>query len=250
MDTMSIIGLTVVTGATIGFAVSVGAARMFRAPETQGLGAFRTLGEINSCNGDPASHFALGLGFYINSAATAVGTGALTQDILHRVIPNWAFAIFKLKHKGKTLDDMSYFPFQLGIIGAIVGTIVMPSIVLLYSFVPIEFSKVAGEVLAPAAKLLFNPIMPILFLLAAFDSSKKTGIWALVLAAFSQVLMTNPLPGVILGIMLGEAASDQGYKSKTFIILISIISIIMLVIGVLRGVTFDTLFKFAETVGG
>ncbi len=26
---------------------------------TQGMGAFRTLGELNSCEGDPASHFSL-----------------------------------------------------------------------------------------------------------------------------------------------------------------------------------------------
>ncbi len=36
---------------------------MFHAPNTQGLGAFRTLGEMNACMGDPASHFSFGLGF-------------------------------------------------------------------------------------------------------------------------------------------------------------------------------------------
>lgn len=248
MDLINILLLTAVSGASVGFAVSVGAARMFKAPESQGLGAFRTLGEINSCSGDPTSHFALGTGFYLNAAATAVGTGALTQDLLHRVIPNWSFAIFGLKTKSRSLDDMSNYPFQLGIIGAIVGAIVMMSIVTLYNFVPTEFSQVAGAVLSPAATLLFNPIMPILFLLAAFDSGKKTGMWSLVFASLSQVLMANALPGVILGIMLGEAANDQGYRSKTFITLLTIIAVMMIVIAILRGVTLDTFITFPELI--
>lgn len=45
------------------FGLGAGAARMFHAPTVQGMGAFRTLGELNSCEGDPASHFSFGLGF-------------------------------------------------------------------------------------------------------------------------------------------------------------------------------------------
>ncbi|MFV0247105.1 MAG: DUF4311 domain-containing protein [Mycoplasmatales bacterium] len=245
MDLLLIV-LTSIVGATTGFAVSVGAARMYKAPGVQGLGSFRTLGEINSCNADPASHFALGGGFYINSAATAVGTGALTQDLLHRAIPNFAFGFFATRKKGIKLEEVSNYPFQLGIIGAVIGAIVMTSIVTLYSFVPAEFAYVAQQVLAPAATLLFNPIMPILFLLAAFDSSKKTGMWALVFAALAQLLMANPLPGVILGIMLGETANSEGYNSKSFRIIFIIIVTMMIVIGILRGVTFDTLLQFPE----
>ena len=40
---------------------------MFHAPTTQGMGAFRTPGELNSCEGDPASHFSFGLGFFFNA---------------------------------------------------------------------------------------------------------------------------------------------------------------------------------------
>lgn len=246
MEVLTLIILTSIVGATTGFAVSVGAARMYKAPAVQGLGAFRTLGEINSCNADPASHYALATGFYLNSAATAVGTGALTQDLLHRVIPNVALGIFATRKKGQTLEDLSNYPFQLGVLGAIIGAIVLSSIVTLYSVVPSEFAFVAQSVLAPAATLLFNPIMPILFLLAAFDSSKKTGMWALVFAALAQLLMANPLPGVILGIMLGETADSEGYSSKTFITILLIISIMMIVIGILRGVTPGTLIAFPE----
>ncbi|MFV0246904.1 MAG: DUF4311 domain-containing protein [Mycoplasmatales bacterium] len=246
MEIVELIFLTAIVGATTGFAVSAGAARMYKAPGVQGLGAFRTLGEINSCNADPASHFALGAGFYLNSAATAVGTGALTQDVLHRVIPNFAFGIFAGKKRGPSLEEMSNYPFQLGIIGAVIGAIVMSSIVTLYSFVPNEFAYVAQSVLAPAATLLFNPIMPILFMLAAFDSSKRTGIWSLIFAALAQLLMSNPLPGVILGIMIGETANSEGYKSKTFIVIFTIIITMMIIIGILRGVTFESLTAFPQ----
>ncbi len=246
MELLSLIILTAIVGGTTGFAVSVGAARMYKAPTVQGLGAFRTLGEINSCSGDPTSHVALGAGFYLNSAATAIGTGALTQDILHRVIPNFAYACFAAKNKNYDLDNISNYPFQLGVIGAIIGSIVLSSIVTLYSFVPVEFAFVAQQVLAPAATLLFNPIMPILFLLAAFDSSSRTGMWALVFAALAQFLMANPLPGVILGIMLGETANSEGYKSKTFIVIFMVIVTMMVVIGILRGVTLESLIMFPE----
>lgn len=53
---------SLIIGALVGVGVGAGAARMFHAPTTQGMGAFRTLGELNSCEGDPASHFSFGLG--------------------------------------------------------------------------------------------------------------------------------------------------------------------------------------------
>ncbi len=54
---------SLIIGGLVGVGVGAGAARMFHAPTTQGMGAFRTLGELNSCEGDPASHFSFGLGF-------------------------------------------------------------------------------------------------------------------------------------------------------------------------------------------
>lgn len=46
---------SLIIGGLVGVGVGAGAARMFHAPTTQGMGAFRTLGELNSCEGDPAS---------------------------------------------------------------------------------------------------------------------------------------------------------------------------------------------------
>ena len=44
---------SLIIGGLVGVGVGAGAARMFHAPTTQGMGAFRTLGELNSCEGDP-----------------------------------------------------------------------------------------------------------------------------------------------------------------------------------------------------
>lgn len=52
---------SLIIGALVGVGVGAGAARMFHAPTTQGMGAFRTLGELNSCEGDPASSLTPGL---------------------------------------------------------------------------------------------------------------------------------------------------------------------------------------------
>ncbi len=57
--------IAIIIGALVGLSIGIGTARMFHAPEKQALGAFRTLGEINACNGDPVSHFAFGLGFFL-----------------------------------------------------------------------------------------------------------------------------------------------------------------------------------------
>lgn len=78
---------SLIIGALVGVGVGAGAARMFHAPTTQGMGAFRTLGELNSCEGDPASHFSFGLGFFFNAWASSVAAGAFTQDVDHRIIP-------------------------------------------------------------------------------------------------------------------------------------------------------------------
>lgn len=60
---LEILGMSLIIGGLCGFGLGAGAARMFHAPTVQGMGAFRTLGELNSCEGDPASHFSFGLGF-------------------------------------------------------------------------------------------------------------------------------------------------------------------------------------------
>ncbi|VAS20830.1 inner membrane protein [Klebsiella pneumoniae] len=90
---------SLIIGGLVGVGVGAGAARMFHAPTTQGMGAFRTLGELNSCEGDPASHFSFGLGFFFNAWASSVAAGSFTQDVDHRIIPNWGAAALMLKNR-------------------------------------------------------------------------------------------------------------------------------------------------------
>ena len=85
------------------------------------MGAFRTLGELNACKGDPVAHFSFGLGFFFNAAGAVIGAGALTQDVLHRIVPNWAasFLLVKNKNVEETLQD----PAKMGVVGAVIGAI-------------------------------------------------------------------------------------------------------------------------------
>ena len=110
---------SLIIGGLVGVGVGAGAARMFHAPTTQGMGAFRTLGELNSCEGDPASHFSFGLGFFFNAWASSVAAGSFTQDVDHRIIPNWGAAALMLKNRnvGETLHDPKKMAIACGIIG-------------------------------------------------------------------------------------------------------------------------------------
>ena len=110
---------SLIIGGLVGVGVGAGAARMFHAPTTQGMGAFRTLGELNSCEGDPASHFSFGLGFFFNAWASSVAAGSFTQDVDHRIIPNWGAAALMIKNRnvGETLHDPKKMAIACGIIG-------------------------------------------------------------------------------------------------------------------------------------
>lgn len=86
MDVLVVLLKSLLIGGLVGFAAGAGAARMFHAPSTQGLGAFRTLGEMNACEGDAASHFSFGLGFFFNA-----GHQLLERVHLHKM---WITVLF------------------------------------------------------------------------------------------------------------------------------------------------------------
>jgi uncharacterized protein (TIGR03580 family) len=96
---VEIVIYSIIIGAIGGACIAAGASRMFHAPEVQSMGSFRTLGEMNACGGDPVAHFSFGLGFLFSSAASAVAAGALTQDVMHRIIPNWAAGILLTRNQ-------------------------------------------------------------------------------------------------------------------------------------------------------
>jgi uncharacterized protein (TIGR03580 family) len=215
----------------LGAAVSAGAARMFFAPEVQSMGAFRTLGELNACKGDPLTHFSFGLGFFFNSAASVVGTGALTQDVVHRIIPNWAAGLLLLRNK--KVEETLYSPLSMAIAGSAVGAVVVTFLNTVAAIIPKSMSLVAGKVLGPASNLMIGTVMPIIFWLAALDAGRITGVWATILGGLAHMIMGNAVPGVVLGILIGKGVEERGY-SKATNTMIAIVVILFLLIAYFR----------------
>ncbi|MGK4199198.1 DUF4311 domain-containing protein [Fusobacterium sp. HC1336] len=215
-----------------GVALTAGAARMFHTPNSQSMGAFRTLGELNACQGDTMAHFSFGLGFLFNSAAAVVASGALTQDVFHRIIPNFAAAI--LLTKNKKVEETLYDPFKMGVAGGVLGAIIVAFLNTVAFLIPTSLANIAREILSPAAAMMINPVMPIVFWLAALDAGKLTGVWATVLGGLAHMIMGNAVPGIVLGILIGQTIDESGYN-KSVRIMITIVVILFVVIAYFRG---------------
>ena len=230
---------SLIIGALVGVGVGAGAARMFHAPTTQGMGAFRTLGELNSCEGDPASHFSFGLGFFFNAWASSVAAGSFTQDVDHRIIPNWGAAALMIKNRnvGETLHD----PKKMAIACGIIGMIVVTFLNLTASSVPEALQVTAVKVLVPAANLLVNTVMPVIFWLAAIDAGKKSGFWATVFGGAAQLIMGNAVPGLVLGILIGKGVEESGWNHVTKVMMAAIVLLFVLS-GFFRGLLSSGVF--------
>lgn len=232
---------SIIIGALVGFATGVGAARMFNAPKVQALGAFRTLGEMNACEGDPVSHFSFGLGFFFNAWASTVGAGAFTQDVTHRVIPNWAAAALLVKNKN--VEETVHNPKKMGIAGLIIGVLVVTFLNVTSSAIPESLQVTAVKVLVPAANTLINIVMPVLFWLAAIDAGRRSGLFGTVFGGLAGLIMGNAVPGVVLGILLGKGVDELGWRRITKIMLVAIILLFVLS-GFFRGFDISTLKSF------
>ena len=215
-----------------GAAIAAGAARMFHTPNSQSMGAFRTLGELNACQGDTMAHFSFGLGFLFNAAAAVVAAGALTQDVFHRVVPNFAAAA--LLSKNKKVEETLYNPLKMGIAGGLIGALVVTFLNTVAFLIPASLSQIAKEILSPAAALMINPVMPIVFWLAALDAGKITGVWATVLGGMAHMIMGNAVPGIVLGILIGQTIDESGYN-KSVKVMITIVVVLFVVIAYFRG---------------
>lgn len=213
METVTIIVESIIIGLLVGYGVGAGAARMFHAPKVQGMGAFRTFGELNACEGDPVAHFSFGLGFLFNAWASVVGAGGLTQDVDHRIIPNWSAALLMIRNKN--VEDTLHNPKKMAYAGALVGAILVPLLNSTAAAIPASLQAVATQVLVPAANWLINPIMPIVFWTAAMDAGKRPGLWATVLGGFAHMIMGNAVPGLVLGILVGKGLDDSGWNRIT-----------------------------------
>ncbi|MBU5266697.1 DUF4311 domain-containing protein [Virgibacillus proomii] len=212
---------SLIIGTIIGFPLGAGAARMFHAPKSQSMGAFRTIGEMNACQGDRASHFSFGFGFFFNAWASTVGAGAFTQDVAHRIIPNWSAA--SVLRKGKTLEETMHNPVKMSIAGAIIGAIVIGFLSITTASIPAGLRDVALEVLAPAADWLINLAMPVIFWLAALDAGKRSGFWGTIFGGLAHIIMGNAVPGVVLGILIGKGVDDSGWNRVTKTLMTAII---------------------------
>lgn len=238
---ITIIFKSIIIGGLLGFTASMGAARMFHAPKTQGLGAFRTLGEMNACEGDAAAHFSFGLGFFFNAWASAVGAGAFTQDVTHRVVPNWAAAA--LLSRNKNVAETMHNPKKMGIAGAIIGAALVTFLNSTASAIPESLQVVAVAVLVPAATILIETVMPVLFWLAAIDAGKRSGFWGTLFGGLAQLIMGNAVPGVVLGILIGKGVDESGWNRITKSIMVAIILLFVLS-GFFRGFDLEALTSF------
>ena len=230
---LQIIIYSAIIGIIGGGCIAAGAARMFHAPEVQSMGAFRTLGELNACNGDPIAHFSFGLGFFFSAAASAVAAGSLTQDVMHRIVPNWSAAALLVKNN--KVEETVQNPRKMMMAGSVVGALVVIFLNTMASIIPEKLSLIASEVLGPATTWLINPVMPAIFWLAAMDAGKTTGMWGTVMGGVSALINGNATPGVVLGILIGKSAEENGYKSKVVQILIAIVVILFVAIAYFRG---------------
>ncbi len=213
-------------------------------PPRRGWGRFRTLGELNSCEGDPASHFSFGLGFFFNAWASSVAAGSFTQDVDHRIIPNWGAAALMLKivtlAKRCTTRKMA-------ISCGIIGMIVVAFLNLTASSVPEALQVTAVKVLVPAANLLVNTVMPVIFWLAAIDAGKKSGFWATIFGGAAQLIMGNAVPGLVLGILIGKGVEESGWNRVTKVMMVAIVALFVLS-GFFRGFDMKMIESFHLTV--
>ncbi|MGH1630995.1 DUF4311 domain-containing protein [Enterococcus casseliflavus] len=228
-------------GSLVGFAVGAGAARMYHIPSTQGMGAFRTLGELNACQGDPASHFSFGLGMFFNAWASSVAGGSLTGDVAHRIMPNWSAAMLLIKNKEtkETLEN----PRSMAIVGAIVGALVVAFLNGTAAAIPESLQLVANAVIVPAANWFLNPVMPIVFWIAAIDAGRRTGAYGTLFGGLAHLVMGNAVPGIVLGILIGKGIDDTGW-SRMVKVLFAAVCLLFIFSGFFRGFDIELLTSF------
>lgn len=243
MEILIIALKSIVIGGLCGFGVGAGAARMFHAPTYQGMGAFRTLGELNSCEGDPAAHFSFGLGFFFNAWASSVAAGSFTQDVDHRIIPNWGAALLMIKNRNlaHTLHD----PKKMAFACAFIGVIVVLFLNTTTSVIPDSLKITAIKVLVPAANLLVATVMPVIFWLAALDAGRRSGFWGTLFGGLAQLIMGNAVPGLVLGILIGKGVDDSGWNRVMKIMLAAVI-VLFVMSGYFRGFDMKMINSFRD----
>ncbi|MPN25666.1 hypothetical protein SDC9_173078 [bioreactor metagenome] len=122
----------------------------------------------------------------------------------------------------------------MAVVGSIVGAVLYTILNMSVSIVPATVSTTMTKVFTPAiANMLI--VMQVLYLIAALDNGKYTGVWGVVLGAVSYLVTGNATPGLILGILTGKTIELNGVKSKISIVFIILMIVIWVAIAYFRG---------------
>ncbi|MCT9872491.1 DUF4311 domain-containing protein, partial [Paenarthrobacter aurescens] len=86
--------------------------------------------------------------------------GSFTQDVDHRILPNWGAAALMVKNRN--VAETLHNPKRMAIACGIIGMIVVAFLNSTASAVPAALQVTAVKVLVPAANLLVNTVMPVI----------------------------------------------------------------------------------------
>ncbi len=190
------------------------------------------MGLKQSLSGSPIAHFSYGLGFLFSSAGTVVGTGSLSSDVLHRIVPQWSAGLSNFAAKDK---KASQNPFKMMISGAVVGAAVVTFLNTLSGLIPSAMSTIAEKIVSPSAELILSPILPVAFWISALGAGKYHGAFATIFGVLAQVIMGNATPGCVLGILVGQSVQDEGFTSKRSLLMMGFVAVMFLLIAYFRG---------------
>lgn len=138
-------------------------------------------------------------------------------------------------------------PQKMGIVGAFVGMATVTFLNSTAAAIPESLQVTAVAVLVPAATILINTVMPVLFWLAALDAGKRTGFWGTLFGGLSQLVMGNAVPGVVLGILIGKGVDDLGWTRMTRGMLGAII-LLFILSGFFRGFDLEMIESFRLSI--
>ena len=126
-------------------------------------------------------------------------------------------------------------PRKMMMAGSVIGALIVTFLNTMATIIPEKLSLIANNVLTPATGWMLNPVMPAIFWLAAIDAGRYTGMWGTILGGISALVSGNAVPGIVLGILIGKSAEENGYKSGIVKVLIAIVVVMFIAIAYFRG---------------
>ena len=177
------------------------------------------------------------------TARTGLDLSANMLAVAREKLGGAAALMLKNRNVGETLHD----PKKMAISCGIIGMIVVAFLNLTASSVPEALQVTAVKVLVPAANLLVNTVMPVIFWLAAIDAGKKSGFWATIFGGAAQLIMGNAVPGLVLGILIGKGVEESGWNRVTKVMMVAIVALFVLS-GFFRGFDMKMIESFHLTV--